>query len=137
MSVKPIFFGSQAYYRVLQPDPNGVSVNIIDATNTSVADVAGEKLDIFKAVSKISQAHYVERCGTILVINAGWMFRTIWNMVSPFVHKNTRAKMKIYGSDYQQALFDLMGQENVPVEVCDASWHYLHSKFGLTTSVFP
>lgn len=114
--VRHFLFITETYYRVLCPTPDATSVNVIDASNLSVSDVAGEKLDVFKAVSKISQSHYVERCGLILVVNAGWMFRTVWGMVSPFVHKNTRAKMKIFGTDYQQALCELAGEENIPVE---------------------
>ena len=36
--------------------------------------------------------------------------------MSPFVHPNTRAKIKILGSDYQKTLEELIGKKNMPPE---------------------
>ena len=52
----------------------------------------------------------------IIIINTAFWFRMAWQIISPFVHPNTRAKVKICGAAFQKTLFEVVGEENVPRE---------------------
>jgi len=109
-------FITECCWRVLSPDQDSTLVTVYDMSGVGITDFGGEKLEIFKSVSKIYQSHYVERSGTICIINTGMWFRMAWKIVSPFLHPNTRAKIKILGTDYQATLDEVIGNKNLPPE---------------------
>lgn len=60
--------------------------------------------------------NYPECCHAIYIANGGAAFSAIWRLVSPFIDKGTRDKVKVIGSGkaMQQVLFEAFGKELVP-----------------------
>ncbi len=56
---------------------------------------AGDKVSFFKAASRITQDHYVERCERLFIINAPSFFSLVWRAASPLLNENTRKKISV------------------------------------------
>lgn len=88
---------------------------IFDMTGTSMSVNPGA-LRIFKNVLAIDSNYYPERLERLFLINANWMFRGIWAMVSPWLDDATRKKIEILGTDYKPRLLELIAPDQLPVE---------------------
>ena len=91
------------------------AVIIFDMTGTSMSVNPGA-LRVFKAVVTMDTHYYPERLERLFLINANWMFRGIWAMVSPWLDDATRKKIEILGTDYKTRLLDLIPPDQLPVE---------------------
>ncbi|GAB5361833.1 hypothetical protein AAMO2058_000746600 [Amorphochlora amoebiformis] len=85
-----------------------------------VCDLAGMSfapdstgMSIFRSVSKIDQNFYPERLSVCFFINAPWIFTGVWAVVKHFLDPVTQQKIRILGSGYQEALIEVIGEENV------------------------
>ena len=65
-------------------------------------------------MSSAADAKEMVRLGKVAVINAPSTFTVIWNVVKPWLSKETAAKVDILGSDYKDVLLDLVEPENLP-----------------------
>lgn len=52
--------------------------------------------------------------GQVVIINAPSSFTTIWNVIKPWLSKETVAKIDILGNDYERALLELVDAESLP-----------------------
>lgn len=55
-----------------------------------------------------------DRMGQVVVINAPYGFSAVWNVIRPWLAKETQEKVDILGSDYQSVLLDMIDGENLP-----------------------
>lgn len=53
----------------------------------------------------------------LAIVNAPMGFSTIWNVMKPWLAKETAAKISIYGSDYKKALLELIDPEALPTSL--------------------
>jgi hypothetical protein len=93
-------------------------------TSCTVMDLAGVGLKQFWDVksyvseaSKIGQDRYPERMGKFYLINAPFMFSTIWSVIKGWLDPVTQAKIKILGSGYQKELFEAMDPSSLPKDL--------------------
>jgi len=63
---------------------------------------------------QLTQDYYPETMGQLLVINAPSSFTIIWNVVKPWLAKETIAKIDVLGSNYKDELLKLIDIENLP-----------------------
>lgn len=63
---------------------------------------------------QVSQDYYPETMGQLTIVNAPQSFTAIWNVMKPWLSKETIAKVDILGSNYEQVLLDLVNAENLP-----------------------
>jgi len=63
---------------------------------------------------QISQDYYPETMGQLAIVNAPHSFTVIWNVMKPWLSKETIEKVDILGSDYQDVLLKLVDAENLP-----------------------
>lgn len=71
----------------------------------TILNLEGFSLSLFSASFKeivlgsvaIGGAYYPDALHKMLIVNAPFLFRTVWAAISPFIHPNTRAKIKIIG----------------------------------------
>jgi hypothetical protein len=75
---------------------------------------SGIGVEIFRAASAIYQAHYVERCGRILIVNSPWWMSAAWKLAKTFVHPNTQAKIEVMGSSYQAEMREFIDENQIP-----------------------
>jgi hypothetical protein len=52
--------------------------------------------------------------GQLAIVNAPSSFTAIWNVMKPWISKDTQEKVEIFGSDYKSFLLDLIDEENLP-----------------------
>jgi len=71
---------------------------------------------IMKDVGKLRQDNYPDLLGEYYVINAPWWFRGFFAMAKYMIDKDTRKKIHIYGSDWQEELKKVVGEERLPKE---------------------
>ena len=53
------------------------------------------------------------------IINAPWIFDTVWNLVKMWMDEVTVNKIKIFksGKDYKSALFEYIDPSNIPFSI--------------------
>ena len=62
--------------------------------------------------------------GKFYIINAPWMFSTVWSFVKPWLDEVTVSKIDILGSSYQDKLLLQIPKESLPKEyggTCDCA----------------
>ncbi|KAM0754684.1 hypothetical protein T439DRAFT_321720 [Meredithblackwellia eburnea MCA 4105] len=87
--------------------------SILDVKNVSLKQFLSLRHHVQELLS-ISQDHYPELAGTVLVINAPWAVATIWGFVKGYLAEATVAKIQILGSDYQESIFKYIPRDSVP-----------------------
>lgn len=91
--------------------------NVFDAEGLTLGMFDSNTRSFLSAISKIDSDNYPETLGKLLIINAPFVFHTIWSVVSTFLDERTLSKIKVVGTDYKKDLFELLGgEQNVPTE---------------------
>jgi len=88
---------------------------ILDLKNCSVMQALKIK-DLLRFIVDTGQNYYPETMGMTFIVNAPWLFDTIWNIVKIWMDEVTVNKIKIYkaGKDYKQDLFQYVDPANLP-----------------------
>jgi hypothetical protein len=91
------------------------SFTILDMKNCSVMQAFKIK-ELLKLIIDIGQNYYPETMGMTFIINAPWVFDTVWSIVKMWLDEVTVNKIKIFksGKDYAGALFQLVDPTSVP-----------------------
>ncbi|KIO27078.1 hypothetical protein M407DRAFT_243441 [Tulasnella calospora MUT 4182] len=92
-------------------------------TSCTILDLGGVSLmqfykvsDYVQKASNIGQNYYPECMGKFYIINAPWMFSSVWNLIKPWLDEVTVAKIEIIGKDYKPQLLQQIPKENLPKE---------------------
>merc|ERR1712146_622066 len=75
--------------------PRSKMVSIFDVKGVQLTDFAGDALQFLKTAIATTSAHYPERAVNIVIINAPWIFSTIWGLVKGMVPPATQLKVRI------------------------------------------
>lgn len=73
--------------------------------------------EFIKIAINIGQDYYPEIMARTFIVNAPFMFKGAWAVISPFIDANTKKKITILGSGYQKELFKYVDPSNVPSEL--------------------
>ena len=94
-------------------------ISIVDIKEVNTAKIIGniKLLNSVKANSKVFQEHYPEMAHRAIIINAGFMFTGLWNIVKLFLNRLTLEKFVIFGSNYMGELLKHTTRENLPVAI--------------------
>ena len=65
-------------------------------------------------MSSIGQEYYPETLGTMFIINAPFLFSSIWSGIKIFIDKRTQEKIQILGSNYKNEMLKYVDEENIP-----------------------
>lgn len=57
------------------------------------------------------------RMGQLAIINAPSTFTVIWNVMRPWLSKETASKVDVLGTDYKKVLLELIDEENLPASL--------------------
>ena len=88
--------------------------SIIDLKKLNRHLVCKKVYNLIQADMTICQNYYPESLGESYIINAGFLFKTMYTIVKAFLDAKTRSKIKIFGSNYQSALLEKIDKENLP-----------------------
>jgi len=56
--------------------------------------------DQIRAIFHVAEYYYPETLWKMFLINAPWVFRSIWMVIQPLIHEKTRVKIKLMGGNY-------------------------------------
>jgi len=112
---KHYVFVTEFIWNIVDPREDGMLLSIFDLKGTSMQELAGNSLKLFKRCSQILQAHYPERSYRMFIINAPWWFQTAFSVVSPFIDPRTKKKISVLGKDYTKALLEEIPANHLPV----------------------
>lgn len=88
---------------------------IMDVAGVGMGHLTGEAKRLMGLVTKYDQDNYPEMLGHICIINAPFIFKTLWGMVKGFIDPRTQGKIEILGTNYREALLKWVDEENLPV----------------------
>uniref|UniRef100_A0A6B2LE39 CRAL-TRIO domain-containing protein n=1 Tax=Arcella intermedia TaxID=1963864 RepID=A0A6B2LE39_9EUKA len=90
-------------------------IMILDLTGlTFQMDARGSTL--FKDTIQIDQDFYPEILGHLFIINAPWIFKGMWALISPWIDPVTSKKIHILGGDYLNTLLKYIDLDQIPKE---------------------
>ncbi|KAG9096984.1 cytosolic factor, phosphatidylinositol/phosphatidylcholine transfer protein [Ceratobasidium sp. 370] len=96
--------------------PVETSCTILDLQNVGLSNFYKVK-DYVMQASQIGQDRYPECMGKFYIINAPYLFSTVWAFVKPWLDEVTVAKISILGSGYKSTLLEQIPAENLPVDL--------------------
>ena len=73
--------------------------------------------EFIKIAINIGQDYYPEIMARTYIVNAPFMFKGAWAVISPFIDAKTKKKITILGSGFQKDLFKYVDPSNVPTEL--------------------
>jgi len=95
--------------------PVETSCTIMDLKNVSLSNFYRVK-DYVMQAAKIGQDHYPECMGKFYIINAPFLFSTVWSFIKPWLDEVTVAKIDIIGSGYKDKLLAQIAADDLPKE---------------------
>lgn len=95
--------------------PVETSCTIMDLSGVSLMQFYKVK-DSVMASANIGQNYYPECMGKFYIINAPYLFSTVWSVIKPWLDEVTVAKIQILGSSYKSQLLEQIPAENLPKE---------------------
>jgi len=87
---------------------------VMDMDHLKMRNATKSVLDFYKLQGQIDEANYPETLCKILIINASWVFLTIWKFAKFFFDDEIRQKVNIVGSNYEKELFEYIDPSQVP-----------------------
>ncbi|KAF5839566.1 CRAL-TRIO domain-containing protein [Dunaliella salina] len=87
---------------------------IMDVKGVGLSHFTGEVKRLLGLITKYDQDNYPEMLGHICVINAPWVFRTIWAVVKGYLDPRTQSKIEILDSNYLPAVLKWVDKESLP-----------------------
>ncbi|KAH8834211.1 CRAL-TRIO domain-containing protein [Flagelloscypha sp. PMI_526] len=96
--------------------PIETSCTIMDLNGVGISSFYSVK-DYVMTASSITQNRYPECMGKFYIINAPYLFGTVWAIIKPWLDPVTVAKINILGSGYKETLLEQIPAENLPVEL--------------------
>lgn len=61
-----------------------------------------------------TQDHYPCSVNKVVVINAPWLFTTVWSFIKPFMYESTKRTVTILSGDYKEELFNIIDPSELP-----------------------
>lgn len=87
---------------------------IIDLSGLHIMNFNRAAQRIMKSVCKIDQDYYPEHLGQMFIVNAPFIFQSIWAVVSPMLEERTRRKIILLGGSYVDKVLSLIPKDNLP-----------------------
>ncbi|ODN80048.1 hypothetical protein L202_03907 [Cryptococcus amylolentus CBS 6039] len=92
------------------------SCTIMDLYNAGISTFYKVK-DYVSAASSVGQNNYPETMGHMFIINAPYLFSTVWSLIKPWLDEATVRKIHILGKNYKKELQEYIPAENLPASL--------------------
>lgn len=120
MLLKYNIFMQEYVWRHLEPDDEcGKMITVLDVAGIKMSDMMGDTLEYIKKSIQVIQAHYVDRCLKMYIVNAPFYFNMLWQVVSPLLNETTRSKVTIVSSNQREItsnLSEYIHSDQLPLE---------------------
>ncbi len=83
-------------------------VHVIDLEGFGWKHTGSQFRSTIKKIMSIDSDFYPETLQKLFVLNASWIFRTLWAIVSPWIHPLTKARITLLGFNKEQNLKAMM-----------------------------
>ena len=90
------------------------STMILDAEGGSRKHLWRPGIDAYTGLIKIYEKEYPDLRERILIINTPVVFPIIFSLLKPFLREETKAKIKVLGSNWKDELLKYVDKENLP-----------------------
>ncbi|KAI5070602.1 hypothetical protein GOP47_0014945 [Adiantum capillus-veneris] len=90
------------------------SLTILDLKGVTMKHLNKQVRHFIQKITRIDQDYYPEYLGKMLIINAPTSFKAMWQLIKPWLDKNTPKKIEVHGSSYSAKLLELVDRENLP-----------------------
>jgi hypothetical protein len=91
--------------------------NVLDLEGFSLSQLGAVTRQYLSDASKTDSDNYPETLGKLMIINAPSIFSVAWSVIKGLLDERTVSKIEVYGEDYREPLFDLLGgEDHVPIE---------------------
>lgn len=87
---------------------------ILDLDGLGMKHLTPTVQTFMQSIFRIDQDYFPEHLGHMYIINAPFIFRSIWSLVKPLLDERTVKKISFLGSNYQQVLLEAIPSENLP-----------------------
>jgi hypothetical protein len=93
-------------------------VTVVDARHWHPGLATRKAMAFLREIAGMDQAHYPERMGQIITINAPYTLSACWAVISGWLDPATRAKVQIISSDkyWKPLLATVFASEQIPLE---------------------
>lgn len=87
---------------------------VIDLQGFCLAKLGKDNREILNEAIQIGDHYYPEIFHRMFIINAPFLFRSAWSMIKSTIAANSRDKISILGSNYQEKLKEYIDPEQIP-----------------------
>eukprot|EP01083_Nonionella_stella_P002905 8307_1 len=87
---------------------------IVDLQGLGMAQMSSVAHDYLKRASEIDQEYYPDAMSQLFIINAPWIFTTMWKVIKLFLNERTKKKIKILGSNYLEEISKVIEVTQIP-----------------------
>ncbi|KAL7421514.1 cytosolic factor, phosphatidylinositol/phosphatidylcholine transfer protein [Cryptotrichosporon argae] len=92
------------------------SCTILDLHNAGISTFYKVK-DYVSAASTIGQNYYPETMGHMFIVNAPYLFSTVWSLIKPWLDEATVRKIHILGKGYKAELSTYIDPDALPADL--------------------
>ena len=94
----------------------GKGIYIVDLTGFKITMFTSEVRAFLKEFTAIFGDNYPETVEKMFIVNSPWIFKQVWNFVSPMMDERTRNKTKILGGpkEFIPAITEVVDLESIP-----------------------
>lgn len=94
--------------------PISQSLTILDLKGVTMKHLSKQVRSFMQKITRIDQDYYPEYLGRMLIVNAPTSFKAMWQLVKPWLDKQTQKKIEVHGSNFTGKLLELVDTENLP-----------------------
>jgi phosphatidylinositol/phosphatidylcholine transfer protein len=96
--------------------PIETTCTVMDLQNVGLGQFYKVKDYVMQAAA-IGQDRYPESMGKFYIVNAPFLFSTVWSFIKPWLDEVTVSKIDIIGKDYKGKLLEQIPAENLPKDL--------------------
>eukprot|EP01026_Neomeris_dumetosa_P076895 TRINITY_DN827_c0_g2_i1.p1 TRINITY_DN827_c0_g2~~TRINITY_DN827_c0_g2_i1.p1 ORF type:complete len:298 (-),score=30.06 TRINITY_DN827_c0_g2_i1:111-1004(-) len=98
----------------LQGRPIFTTCVILDLKDVGLSHFTLQVQRFIRTITKIDSMYYPEHLGQMFIINTPTIFKTMWNVIQPWLDPPTRSKIRVLGKDYLDELQQVIALEDIP-----------------------
>ena len=113
------------------------SLTIMDVKGISLKILTKETQRIMKCVTGFVQDNYPEMMGNMIIINAPYIFKVIFNMIKPMLSPRTQSKITVLGTRYMDQLLEYVDLSCIPENIGGTSKYTIFDDIGPWSELAP